>query len=101
MMKKGEEMTMKDQPGKRYLDLNSARIIEHNGYIGLDDRYWLRVIEIKRMFRRPRYAIEILLARRQNAIESRDEAIRIAKQCIADMHDLIRRDEEGEEVTHG
>jgi hypothetical protein len=85
---------MEDGGGEmRYLSVYSGRIKTEGNFVGLDDRFWLRVEEHKQWFRKPFYSIELILSRRENKFSNRDAAIAIAQNCIADMHDLIERQE--------
>jgi len=80
----------------RYLSVYSGRIKVSGNYVGLDDRYWLRVKEHKSWFRKPWYSIELMLGKQENRFSEHDVAFAVARSCIADMHDLIEREPEGE-----
>jgi hypothetical protein len=76
----------------RYLSLYSKRLIEKDNWVGIDDRYWLKVVEHKRLFRKSWWSIELIFPSRENRFLDRDAALARAMNCIADMHDLIERD---------
>jgi len=76
---------------KKFLSLKSERFkVDCNGYVGLDDRFWFRIVETRSFWGEKKYSIELILSRSNNAFADRESAIEFAKRCIADMHDLIK-----------
>ena len=78
----------------KYLPKSSNRIQVRGNYVGIDDRYWYKIVEHKHLFRESTYSIEQLYSTRiDNSFQNIEQAINFAKICICDMHDLIKREE--------
>lgn len=75
---------------ERYLISDSKKGKEI--WIGLDDRFWLKVVERKKWFRKPTWAIEMITDRRDpERFFNRDKAIEFAKHILWCWVHLIKR----------
>jgi hypothetical protein len=77
-----------------FLPKSSDRIKVKGDFIGLDDRYWYKVVRHKRLFRKPSYSIKPIFSSPffTNSFQNKEQAVNFAKICICDMHDLIKRE---------
>ena len=66
------------------IKLDKERYIEEDGWIGLDDRYWLRVIK-----KGKKYKLEMIS--RRDEFNTKEEAIEYAKHIIWCWSELIKR----------
>ena len=76
------------------LSVYSKRLKVKDNWVGLDERFWLRIVEHKRWFRKPYYTIELILSNRENNFRTFDLAKSVAMSCLTDLHGLIDRREE-------
>ena len=72
------------------IKLPEKRYIENEGWVGLDSRYWIRVIKKKRWCGRPKYKLEMIM--REDYHDTEDEAIEYAKHILWCWHELIKRE---------
>ncbi|MFA5323161.1 MAG: hypothetical protein WC373_10865 [Smithella sp.] len=79
--------------GIKFLPKSSARIHVSGQYVGIDDRYWYKIIKHRHLFRKPTYSIEPIYSTDidNNSFQNFEQAVNFAKICVCDMHDLIKR----------
>ena len=63
---------------------------KYSSWIGIDNRYWLRVVKERRFLRKPRYKIEIIT--NKTDFESQEDAEGFAKHILWCFAELIKTD---------
>jgi hypothetical protein len=76
----------------KFLSIDSDRFIVNDDYVGIDNRYWFRIVKHRSLFRGTYYTTEIIF-KSSNIRDTKEKAINLAKRCIADFHDMIKRED--------
>jgi len=73
------------------IKLSKERYLVSDSWVGLDDRYWFKIVKKTRLFRKPVY--EIKMINRQSEFDTKEKAIEYAKHILWCLVIMIKRDE--------
>jgi len=75
------------------LKLDEKRYIVHGGWVGLENRHWLKVVPQTKWWpwSKPKYKIEMIIADHRETFESEAKAIEFAKHILWCWVELIKR----------